>query len=129
VEALRAAGLYVDLEAALEALRTGGHFNAIDPSTGWKADLIIRKARPFSEPEFGRRQHRELFGIDVALATLEDLIIAKLEWSEIGDSELQRRDIRELLEMAGTSLDQEYLDRWIEALNLRAAWERVRNAE
>jgi hypothetical protein len=129
VEALRAAGLYVDLEAALEALRTGGQFNAIDPSTGWKADLIIRKARPFSESEFGRRQHRELFGIDVALATLEDLIIAKLEWSEIGDSELQRRDIRELLEMAGASLDQEYLDRWIEALNLRAAWARVRNAE
>jgi hypothetical protein len=126
VEGLQAAGLYVDLEVALEALRTGGQFNAIDPSTGWKADLIIRKARPFSEAEFGRRQHRELFGIDVALATLEDLIIAKLEWSELGDSELQRRDIRELLEMAGESLDQAYLERWIESLNLRIAWERVR---
>jgi hypothetical protein len=126
VEGLQAAGLYVDLEVALEALRNGGQFNAIDPSTGWKADLIIRKARPFSEAEFGRRQHRELLGIDVALATLEDLIIAKLEWSELGDSELQRRDIRELLEMAGESLDQAYLERWIESLNLRIAWERVR---
>jgi hypothetical protein len=126
VEALRAAGLYVDLEAALEALRTGGHFNAIDRSTGWKADLIIRKARPFSKSEFGRRQHRELLGIDVAFATLEDLIIAKLEWSELGESELQRRDIRELLEMAGGSLDEENLEHWIGSLNLRMAWKRVR---
>jgi hypothetical protein len=129
VEGLRAAGLYVELEAALEAWRTGGQFNAVDPSTGWKADLIIRKARPFSKSEFDRRQHRELLGIDVALATLEDLIIAKLEWSESGDSELQRRDIRQLLQMAGASLDQGYLEHWIESLNLRTAWERVRNAE
>jgi hypothetical protein len=123
--ALRAAGLYVDLDAALEALRTGGQFNAIDPSTGWKADLIVRKARPFSESEFGRRQHRELLGVEIALVTLEDLIIAKLEWSEIGNSELQRRDIRELLEIAGDSLDRTYLERWINALNLQEAWDRI----
>ena len=125
VDDLGAAGLYVDLESALDALRTGGQFNAIDPATGWKADLIFRKARPFSETEFGRRQQRELFGVEIALATLEDLIVAKLEWSELGDSELQRRDIRELLEMAGTSIDKNYLDRWIDNLGLQQAWERV----
>lgn len=126
VDNLGAAGLYVDLESALEALRSGGQFNAIDPSTGWKADLIFRKARPFSETEFRRRQQRELFGIEVALTTLEDLIIAKLEWSELGDSELQRRDIRELLEIAGDSVDQNYLGRWIDTLGLQRAWARVK---
>ena len=129
VDNLRAAGLYVDLESALEALRTGGQFNVIDPSTGWKADLIFRKTRPFSETEFGRRQQRELFGIDVALTTLEDLIIAKLEWSELGDSELQRRDIRELLEIAGDSIDQDYVRRWIDALGLQRAWERMKRTD
>jgi hypothetical protein len=129
VNAVRGAGLYVDLEAALEALRTAGQFNAIDPSTGWKADLIFRKARPFSESEFGRRQHRELLGIEIALATLEDLIIAKLEWSELGNSELQRRDIRELTEMAGDSIDRDYLERWIDALNLRQAWDGVSQSD
>lgn len=82
VDNLRAAGLYADIEAAREALRTGGQFNAIDPSTGWKVDLIFRRARPFSKAEFERRQQHDLFGVEVALATLEDLIIAKLEWSE-----------------------------------------------
>jgi hypothetical protein len=125
VAGLRAAGLYVDLESALEALRTGGQFYSIDPSTGWKADLIFRRARAFSEAEFKRRQHRELLGIEVGLTTLEDLIIAKLEWSELGDSELQRRDIRELLEIAGDSIDRTYLDRWLGILGLQQAWERI----
>jgi hypothetical protein len=129
VKNLRAAGLYVDLEAALEAQRTGGQFNAIDPSTGWKADLIFRKARPFSESEFGRRQHRELLGIEIALTTLEDLIIAKLEWSELGDSELQRRDIRELLEMPGDTIDESYVDRWVNALHLQKAWDRISQSD
>jgi hypothetical protein len=129
VKDLRSAGLYVDLESALQALLTDGQFNAIDPTTGWKADLIFRRARPFSESEFGRRQQRELLGIEISLATLEDLIIAKLEWSELGDSELQRRDIRELLEMAGYEIDREYIKRWVDALNLRRAWDRVSRSD
>lgn len=126
VHTLKAAGLYADLEAALTALRTGGQFNVIDSTTGWKADLIVRKTRSFSETEFNRRQRQELLGVEIALTTLEDLLIAKLEWSELGDSELQRRDIRELLELAGESLDEVYLNRWLDALRLRDAWERVR---
>jgi hypothetical protein len=129
VSHLQGAGLYADLEAALEALRSGGQFNVIDPATGWKADLIIRKARPFSESEFGRRQHKELLGIEIALTTLEDLIVAKLEWSELGDSEIQRRDIRELLEIAGDTVDREYVERWVSALDLEQAWHRVSRAD
>lgn len=125
VNDLQAEGLYVDLQSALDALQTGGQFNVIDPSTGWKADLIIRKRRPFSESEFGRRQERQLFGVEIALATLEDLIVAKLEWSELGDSELQRRDIRELLEVAGETVDRTYLAHWIAALDLEEAWQRI----
>jgi hypothetical protein len=128
VNDLQAEGLYVDLQSALDALHTDGQFNVIDPATGWKADLILRKRRPFSETEFGRRQERQLFGVEIALATLEDLIIAKLEWSELGDSDLQRRDIRELLEMAGDTIDRTYLAHWIAVLNLEEAWERITQA-
>jgi hypothetical protein len=129
VKRLRSAGLYVDEGAALEAQRASGQFNAIDPSTGWKADLIVRKTRPFSESEFGRRQHRDLLGIEIALTTLEDLIIAKLEWSELGDSELQRRDIRELLDVAGETIDQAYVARWVDALDLQQAWDRISRSD
>lgn len=126
---LDVAGLYVDPGAAIEALDTAGQFNAIDPTSGWKADLILRKTREFSKTEFQRRRGEELFGIEVGLATLEDLIIAKLEWSQLGDSEIQRRDIRNLLEVAGDSVDDTYMMRWIGALGLQEAWERVKGEE
>src|SRR5262249_11244741 len=38
---------YVSQEAAREALSRRSMFNIIDLDTGWKADLIIRKDRPF----------------------------------------------------------------------------------
>jgi hypothetical protein len=42
---------YVDPDTARDALRRRSLFNVIDMATAWKADLIIRKARPFSIEE------------------------------------------------------------------------------
>jgi hypothetical protein len=124
VELFGASGLYVSSEAAVEAFERGGQFNAIDAQTGWRADLIVRKEREF-RGEFERRQPAELFGLELALATVEDLIIAKLEWSELGVSELQRRDFLQLLDATGSSLDKAYLERWVRSLGLDGAWAKV----
>lgn len=56
VARVKLAGLYVSAEAAHEALAARSMFNVIDPETGWKADLVVRKARAFSEAEFARRE-------------------------------------------------------------------------
>lgn len=125
VDLLLNAGLYVSRDAATAALEQGGQFNVIDSSTGWKADLIIRRAREFSRTEFDRRQPARLFGVELALATAEDLIIAKLEWSELGESDLQRRDVAQLLDLGDEALDLEYLNSWIEKLGLQDAWAKV----
>jgi hypothetical protein len=126
VSRLRGAGLYVDLGAAREALRSHGQFNAIDPESGWKIDLIVRKDRAFSRTEFERRGHATILGIDASLASLEDVLIAKLEWSTLGDSELQRRDVIELLERAWHHLDLGYVEHWAGQLGLRSTWEALR---
>lgn len=122
VQGLLALGCYVDRHAALEALETRGQFNAIEPDTGWKVDLIVRKERPFSKTEFARRERASLLGVEVALASLEDVVIAKLEWSRLGDSELQRRDVAQLLERAWDRIDHAYLERWITELGLDSEW-------
>lgn len=119
------AGFYVSPGAAREAFRTRGLFNVIDPECGWKADLIVRKDRPFSEAEFGRRRSATLLGLELALTSPEDLVIAKLEWSVLGDSELQRRDLVQLLESVGATLDRKYVDEWISRLGLQSAWRAV----
>ena len=123
VTRMERAGFYVSIDAAREALETRSMFNVIDPGSGWKADLIIRKRRPFSEEEFARREPAEVLGLQMAVTRVEDLIIAKLEWATLGSSARQIEDVQALLRMAGPSLDRAYLARWIEALGLSPAWD------
>ena len=46
LESLPVEAYYVDRDAALAALESEGQFNVIDLASGWKIDLMIRKARP-----------------------------------------------------------------------------------
>ncbi len=48
-------GYYVSEESIRQAVRSRAAFNVIDEASGYKADLIIRKERPFSRTEFSRR--------------------------------------------------------------------------
>jgi hypothetical protein len=127
VQGLLEAGWYVDRDAALEAWRSQGQFNAIEPESGWKADFIVRKGRSYSEVEFGRRVRISLLGVEMAVASLEDVLIAKLEWSQLGDSALQRRDVAQLLERTWSRLDQSYLEKWITELGLESEWQAARS--
>jgi hypothetical protein len=102
-----------------------GQFNVIDPDHGWKADLIIRKDRPFSAEEFSRRTVASVLGVEIALASLEDVVLAKLEWSRCGDSVLQRQDVEQLVGQRLADLDRPYLDHRICELGLKDEWENV----
>ena len=122
---LRDAGLYVSDDAVREAFDVRGQFNAIDPSSGWKADFIIRKERLFSEEEFRRRQPFAFLGIELSVVSAEDLVIAKLEWARLGDSERQVRDVAEILAVQGDSLHIPRIEKWVREFGLDDLWERA----
>ncbi len=113
---------YVDLSAALEAHRRKSLFNVIDLATGWKIDLIIRKERAFSEEEFGRRRQIDLQGIPVFVASPEDVVLSKLEWARVSQSQRQIEDAAGVLRSRWESLDREYLNKWIQDLHLSVEW-------
>jgi hypothetical protein len=125
VDGLIDAGWYVDRDAAFEAWRSRGQFNAIDPDRGWKVDLMIRRDRLFSVQEFERRGSATVLGVDLYLASVEDVILSKLEWSRMGDSELQRRDVIQILERRRRDLDFRYIEHWADVLGIRSEWEEV----
>jgi hypothetical protein len=105
-------------------------FNVIDNATGWKVDFIVRKNRPFSREEFRRRQALTLLGVPVFVASAEDTIVAKLEWSLLGGgSERQRRDVAGILETAAGSIDIPYVEQWVRDLGLEVEWDTVRCRE
>jgi hypothetical protein len=126
VESLPETEYYADLEAALEAHRRESLFNVIDVATGWKIDLIIRKSRPFSQAEFARRQSVDVQGLSVFVASAEDVILAKLEWSKRAQSQRQLEDVVDLLKFRGEKLDLGYLEKWISELDLNQQWSRAK---
>lgn len=125
VERMIGAGAYVSTEAAREALAHRQMFNVVDASSGWKADLIVRKLRPFSDVEFSRRQPIDFFGVPIDIATLEDVIISKLEWAKLGGSARQLDDVGALLRARSGEIDLGYVREWVEALGLREQWASV----
>jgi hypothetical protein len=121
---LRSAGFYVDRDAADEALGERTQFNAIGPDAT-KVDFIVRRDRPFSITEFDRRERVELLGSAGFIATVEDVILAKLEWASETDSERQLRDVAGMLAVSGDAVDAAYLTTWAEKLGVARLLERV----
>ena len=117
---------YFDLDAALEAHRRESMFNVIDLATGWKIDLIIRKSRAFSLEEFSRRQMVDLQNLPLFVASAEDVVIAKLEWSRRAQSPRQIEDVAAILKLRWESLDRRYLEKWISELGLDDEWHRAK---
>jgi hypothetical protein len=114
---------YVDADTAREALRQRTMFNVVDQMSGWKIDFVVRKNRPFSRDEFARRMKLTLLDVPVFVASPEDTIIAKLEWSkQAGGSERQRRDVAGIVASIANDLDRGYIDRWIRDLDLADEW-------
>lgn len=119
-------GLTVAPEHAVAALRNRDQFNVIDFARGLKADLIVQKDREFSRTEFERRNTYEVEGMRLTLASPEDVLIAKLEWAKIGNSDRQIVDAAGIVEVQGASLDLAYIERWVDALDLQPQWAAAR---
>lgn len=114
---------YVDLNAALEAHARETQFNIIDLATGWKVDLIICKSRAFSREEFDRRAAADFHGISIFIATAEDVLLSKLEWAKLGQSQRQIEDAAGILRIRAGELDRGYIKNWVRQLKLEQEWE------
>ncbi len=123
IDELLRSNFYVDADAARRALDERSQFNAIGPDA-LKVDFIIRKDRPFSIEEFGRRQPADLLGTPGFVVSAEDLVLAKLEWAAASDSERQLRDAAAIVAI-DDALDEAYISRWADALGVSAAWHQI----
>ena len=127
IVALFESDCYIDRDAVVEAVSTRGMFNVIHNEWIIKADFIIRKAGPYRRAEFERRRQVEVQGTALNIVTPEDLILSKLDWAQQTGSELQRRDVREIIARVA-DLDWEYLTRWAAHLGLDAALSGLRTS-
>jgi hypothetical protein len=78
------------------------------------ASSFSRARRRASDPS-RRRKPVELAGVSTWITSREDLILSKLIWARDANSELQKRDVRTLLD---DSVDWRYLRQWATKLGV-----------
>jgi hypothetical protein len=52
----------------------------------------------------------------------EDLILSKLEWSKMGESERQVRDAATVMQKRSGQLNGDYLEKWAKEIGLTEHW-------
>ena len=114
---------YIDPDYALDAIRGERIFNLMHLASAIKIDLIVRKSSEYRQLEFSRRQAINLGSVPTWIVSREDLILSKLEWSKESASEIQRRDIVQLLT---GSVDWEYLLHWATVLGVQSTLQELR---
>lgn len=106
---------YISKDAVREAVEHASMFNIIHNSGIIKVDFIIRKNNEYRQEEFERRRKISNGDFDTWIVSKEDLIISKLYWAKDSHSEMQFRDIKNLMK---SGYDQTYLLFWLKRLNL-----------
>ena len=125
METLFVADYYISIDSVIKAIDNEFMFNLIHTESSIKVDCIVRKKEEYRLTEFERRQKIRLTDFDIYIVSKEDLIISKLIWFKDSNSELQKKDIKNLLV---SGYDNDYLQRWILRLNLKKQYEEVLNA-
>ena len=121
---------YVDEHTMRNAVARGGSFNAIHFDSVFKVDIFVSKDDGFALGQLDRRELRKISPDRVEtiyVATVEDTILAKLRWYQIGHetSDTQWRDIIGMLVTSCDRVDLQYLRAWAAKLGLAELLEKA----
>lgn len=123
---------YASESAMHDAIERRSSFNLIHLPTSFKVDVFVSRDRPFERSSLKRSSLVRLgtpdHGIDVPLASVEDTLLAKLEWYRTGNevSERQWDDVSRLLKINHAAVDWDYLNSTADDLQVGDLLERLR---
>ncbi len=113
---------YVSREAVDSSIAHESLFNLIHNESVIKVDCIIRKRSEYRLAEFDRRHRIKIEDFETWIVSKEDLILSKLFWAKDSRSELQLRDVKNLI---STGCDRDYIERWTQVLGIANLWQEV----
>lgn len=108
---------YIDKDTVRREVRRRGIFNIIHNEYIVKIDFILHQDSNFQKSCFKRRKRINIDQNIMWMISAEDLILAKLLWAQESLSELQLNDVTNLYQSAA-DLDKNYIEQWVDALNL-----------
>ena len=123
---------YASESAMRDAIEHRSSFNLIHLPTSFKVDVFVNRGREFDKSSFARstviRLGTAANGVDVPIASVEDILLAKLDWYRIGNevSERQWDDVTRLVKLSRTKLDWTYLESVAPTINVSDLLDRLR---
>jgi len=121
------AEFYLSRAAVESAVRKRFQFNIIHPSSGFKIDCILAGDNAFDQSQLRRavRLPWEGGAFAVRFAAPEDVIIKKMEFFRLGQSEKHTRDICGILKEQEDRIDRDYIRQWAEQMGLVEIWDAI----
>jgi hypothetical protein len=118
---------YVNKEMIANEVSHQGMFNLIYNCYVIKIDFIIKKSSAFRKAEFANRKQVLIDQCPMWFVSAEDLIISKLLWAKESHSEMQLKDVANLMETVD-NLDSKYISNWIRELGLQQIYKEASDA-
>lgn len=115
---------YIDAAAVEEALANESMFNILHLEGVIKVDCIVRKSSEYRAVEFNRRTRITIGDVSTYIVSKEDLILSKLYWARDSHSEMQLKDVKNLI---NTGHDRTYLAQWAKTLGVGALYRECLN--
>lgn len=114
---------YISLSAVQQAVQRKSCFNLIHLPTSYKIDVFVNRGRPFDLAAMDRANDQDIVegaGLTVPIATVEDSIVAKLEWFRMTNetSERQWDDVSKMVALHEQLLDVEQMRSMAESIGV-----------
>ena len=108
---------YTDRKMIANEVSRQGMFNLIHNQYVMKVDFIVKKFSAYQQEAFSRRKQVFVGQYPLWFVTAEDLIISKLLWAKDSHSEMQLKDVANLM-VTVDDLDVRYIETWVCELGL-----------
>ena len=117
---------YLARHAVEDAIRKRFQFNVIHIPAGLKVDVMLPKRTLYAATERQRaRRLTDSDGLSAMFASPEDVIVNKLVFYKLGESDKHLRDIAGIMKVMGSELDLSYVSHWSEQLDVLGPWTAV----
>lgn len=117
---------YLSRAAVDSAVRKRFQFNILHTTSGFKVDCILPTASPFDQNQLERGVRKKVLeDFEAVFGSPEDVILKKMEYFKLGESEKHLRDIGGVLKISGDLLDKSYIEDWAIRLGLLEVWQAI----
>ena len=121
------ADFYTDRTMIANEISRQGMFNLIHNQYVMKIDFIVKKCSAYQQEAFSHRKQVLVEQCPVWFVTAEDLVISKLAWAQDSRSEMQLKDVANLIATVD-NLDMKYIEAWVCELGLDQIYKEAQDA-